>query len=121
MLNSLNDAAQEMKKFIEEYNKAQVELRRERRPKLKELVERLDKKFLKEERDDEAIQEMRKFIEECDKAHEELDKEQGLKLMELTERLDNFRNMNKEDAPYRQEDVAKKVSEIKKAAKEVFG
>ena len=93
MSNSVGDAIQEMQKFIEECNKAQEELKRERKPKLRELIERLYKKFLKEERDDEAIQEMKMFIEECDKAQEQLSKEQGLRLTQLIERLDNFKGV----------------------------
>ena len=80
-----------MNKFIEECSKAQEELKKERNPKLKELVERLNKKFLKEEREDDAIQEMKKFIEECNKVEEDLKKGQNLKLTELIERLNNFK------------------------------
>jgi len=122
MLNSVGDAIQEMQKFIEECNKAQTELKKERNPKLKELLERIYKNFLKEERDDEAIQEMRMFIEECDKAQEQLSKAQELRLTELIERLHNFKKEvapKKEEVTYRQEDIDKKISDIRKAAREV--
>jgi len=93
MSNSVDNVIQEMKIFIEEFNKAQEELKRDRKTKLRELIERLYKKFLKEEKDDEAIQEMRKFIDECSKAQEELSKKQGLKLTELIEKLKNFKSV----------------------------
>jgi len=122
MLNSVNEAVWDMKKFIVECNQAQEEMKKERKPKLRELIERLYKNFLKEERDDEAIQEMKKFIEECDKAQEEMNWGQQLKLKELIERLDNFREITKEEDVSEEKEapvIDKRMSDIKKAAQEV--
>jgi hypothetical protein len=122
MLNTLDDAIQQMKKFIEERDKAQEELKKERNPKLKDLLEKLYKNFLKEQREEDAIQQMKKFIEERDKAQEELNKRQEIQLAGLLNKLDNFRNRNEDEVISKKEEelvIDKKISDIKKAAMEV--
>ncbi len=124
MSNSFNKAIQGMKTFLEDFRWAQEEMKKERNPKLRELIERLHKKFIKEERYDETIQEMKKFLDECDKAEEELNNKQGLKLTELMKQLDNFRDsFRKEAEEYSSrketEELEKQVSDIKQTARDI--
>ncbi len=121
---SFNKAIQEMKTFLEDFRWAQEEMKKKRNPKLRELIERLNKKYIKEERYDETIQEMKKFLDECDKAEEELNNTQGLKLADLTKQLENFRDsLKKEAGEYSSrketEELDKQVSDIKQTARDI--
>ncbi len=49
MSNAVDETVEEMKRFIEEYNKAHEELKQELRLKLKELIERCARKIKEEE------------------------------------------------------------------------